>query len=154
MLAQLLTQEGRYRDPDSPGREDNGGHQFARESQFSSGDHSTLVSPMTTRSFNMDPPLRQELDSKPLQPELDSTLVTSRRSSTLAEIDGPTAGGFKSTARPELLRNPAWDRGGYGTPPLAQGPIERPRATLQATAYERLSQTYANSWTRFQNVQV
>lgn len=150
------TSTGRYFGPESPDFEDsnrNSRYWYNRSSQFSTGD-STLVSPITPGGMYMDAPAWPELDSRPFRSELDSTPVTPGPSSTLADVGLPKEEDGRSTTKMGLPPNPAWNRGAYGTPPLAQGPIERPRATLQATAYERRSKTYANSWTKFQDVQV
>lgn len=102
--------------------------QDAYPSTLSSGAHSSslLVSPLTPAgSWGSGIPHAP--------PELDSTPV------------GEGLGVLRPIEAAELDSRPVAEEAAEGTPP---------RATLNSTQQEREAGTYANSWTRFQNVQV
>lgn len=142
---------GRYNDSHSLSPKSSVYRQYARTSHRSAGDHSTLVSPMTPRSTNSDPVFRQELDSTPVRREPGSAPAASSKFIAPADIISSMGDQSKVAARPEPPKSSRNNGSRGGT---VQDPVERPRATLRATADERRSKTYVNSWTRFQNVQV
>jgi hypothetical protein len=89
---------------------------------------------------------RQELDSTPVYPPL----------AEMIELESPTAAVIKDDfaypTSPDSHDSVWEDESVWDTP---QPTVEHtPRANLEATAYERRSKTYANSWTKFQGVQI
>jgi hypothetical protein len=101
---------------------------LVRDSRFSSGMHSGLIRPLTPAS-TFGTGLGLSLSPS----ELDSTPVH--------EVPAKV---------PELRGSPAE----LGSEAVAQEMVCKPRATLNSTQQERESGTYANSWARFQNVQL
>lgn len=102
---------------------------LARNSNASSIAHSSFISPLTPAStFGAG----LGLPSSPS--ELDSTPVSGSQGPRLPQMRPPAELEYRPF-RPEEA-------------------ISKSRATLNSTPQERESGTYANSWTRFQNVQL
>lgn len=97
-------------------------------SHLSSGVHSSLVSPLTLGSSvgTRVPTSPSELEARPIRTDG-------------AEEPAARSGAAELESRPVTQEETI---------------IARPRATLNSTQEERDAGTYANSWTRFQNVQL
>ncbi|KAK0737706.1 hypothetical protein B0T21DRAFT_170745 [Apiosordaria backusii] len=116
-----------------------------RDSCMSGGAHSNLASPLR----KPDPRDRLPGDSQ-------SQLVSPPSSNTPNNPECPPISVELDSTSIKELPVPAPQHGELESPQPYDSPepTEGPRATLNSTQQERQSNTYVNSWTRFQNVQV
>jgi hypothetical protein len=129
---------------------------FQRGSRQSSTEHSSMVSPLIssmgspgptpTSMFGSSSQQQSELASNQVH-ELDSTSLTAPGPAELYVDDS-----FASTSTQWF--NPAAIGPGHpAMPTIETCSSDRPRATLNSTQLERASKTYANSWSRYHDVQ-
>ncbi|KAL1875298.1 hypothetical protein VTK73DRAFT_10195 [Phialemonium thermophilum] len=152
---------GRHCTPDSPIIDDNDEHQAYRYSNMSSVRGSTLISPKVQSDTSSDmPSSHHELDSSPVQPPPSTRPGTTNRPEQVAELESPMNCTFghrlSSQSSPGSSPNLSGQGSEHNMSPQSsmQASVGQPRATLSATVDERISRTYVNSWTKFQNVQI
>ncbi|KAK3394531.1 hypothetical protein B0H63DRAFT_506228 [Podospora didyma] len=100
--------------------------------------HGSVVSPESPGSMTMLE--RSQGGGSPNLSELDSMHIYGAELEAIS-ISRHRMAEFEATVGPTSRQTTEW-------------PIEGPRATLNSTRRDRASNTYAESWTRFQNIQI